>query len=274
MAHWRGCGVRKCWAVLLVFVVLAQGVTASAAHYREGYFMAEAFRPGLEASLRQDWGFIALTETGGFDADEAQARMHRISLTENPIARQIDRRGKVPQDAGMPIPQLFQYEYKTVICYYNGAAKSVHKSGCSATCVSMAVSYLTGNDEQSPEVLFRWACERGLYSGKGLWYTQISELAARWGVTGEWIERDADRVRSELLAGHPVIAHMGPGTFTGGAHYILLRGVDADGKILVNDPGSVDRTKIAYDLDLIVRQTREDYPFMVLTAGQPKPVAE
>ena len=44
-----------------------------------------------------------------------------------------------------------------------------------------------------------------------------------------------------LSEGHPVISSQSPGLFTGGGHFIVLRGITADGKILVNDPNDNDR---------------------------------
>ena len=72
-------------------------------------------------------------------------------------------------------------------------------------------------------------------------------------------------VRNALEAGFPVIGRMGSGTFTRGGHYILLRGFDAEGKVMVNDPASEERSQISYDLNAIARQTRDEQSFLILT---------
>lgn len=46
-------------------------------------------------------------------------------------------------------------------------------------------------------------------------------------------------------------------------HYIVLRGVTEDGKILVNDPNSADNSKLAYPMKTILKETRTGTPFMV-----------
>jgi hypothetical protein len=44
------------------------------------------------------------------------------------------------------------------------------------------------------------------------------------------------------------------GHFTGGGHFIVLRGVTADGKILVADPGSYSRSEKEWDLSIILNE--------------------
>ena len=52
-----------------------------------------------------------------------------------------------------------------------------------------------------------------------------------------------DTVVKALQDGRPVISYQGPGLFTSGGHFIVLTGVDENGKIHVNDPnGSHTRT--------------------------------
>ena len=47
---------------------------------------------------------------------------------------------------------------------------------------------------------------------------------------------DAHAVLQALSEGRPVISSQGPGLFTSAGHFIVLRGLTADGKVLVNDP--------------------------------------
>ena len=47
---------------------------------------------------------------------------------------------------------------------------------------------------------------------------------------------------------------MGPGHFTNGGHFILLRGVTMDNSILVADPASLERSLTTWDLDLILEE--------------------
>ena len=84
-----------------------------------------------------------------------------------------------------------------------------------------------------------------------------------YGVTGSWVGKDGEKIVKALSSGHPVIAHMGKGIFTKQGHYIVLRGVTKDGKILVNDPNSKDRSGKAYPLSTILKQGKTSTPFMI-----------
>jgi len=164
---------------------------------------------------------------------------------------------------GMAIPQLFQFNYRTTICRYDGIPRSVSTSGCNVTCLSMVIAYLTGDSVQNPQVLFKWAVKNGLYHGDGLGHDQMSKIAAQYDVASEWIGRDGDAVVAALKNGIPVIAHMGPGLFTEYGHYIVLRGVTENGKILVNDPNSRSNSSRAFPLRTILREAKTSEPFML-----------
>ena len=186
--------------------------------------------------------------------------------TIEPVERDynVGWKGVVPSDeAGMGIPMLFQGDYGQTILYYNGEAKSVASSGCGATSVSMVIAYLTGNVEQNPYLLFCKAVDDGRYHGNGLSHDALVWLAKSYGVKCRWISNSADAVLEALAEGKPVIAHMGEGIFTSKGHYIVLRGVTEDGKILVNDPNSRSNCHKAFPLETILAQTRTSASFMV-----------
>ena len=174
-------------------------------------------------------------------------------------------------EGGMSIPQLFQFDFPQVVCTYNGKPRSARSSGCSMTSLSMIVAYLKGNLEQNPYTLFREACQLGLYHGDGLGHEAILTMASRYGIAGTWRSMDAEALVATLKSGTPVIAHMGEGLFTEGGHYIVLRGVTEDGKILVNDPASAERTKMAYPVALFMAECKTSTPFMLCSiADKPK----
>ena len=51
-----------------------------------------------------------------------------------------------------------------------------------------------------------------------------------------------------------MIAIMSKGHFTSSGHFIVLRGVTEDGKILVADPASVKRSNQEWELGIIVNE--------------------
>jgi hypothetical protein len=173
---------------------------------------------------------------------------------------------KVYPEGGMRMPALIQRDYQTAVATLNGREISVWTSGCGAAVVSMAVKCLTGEEQQTPYTLFRWAVERGLYKGYGLAHDALTAMAALYGVKSRWIEPDEAAILEALGAGHPVIAHMGKGHFTNNGHYIVLRGVAPNGEIYVIDPAVLENSFLTFPLEQIIRESRTDDPFMICAA--------
>lgn len=166
-------------------------------------------------------------------------------------------------EGGMPIPYISQLDYGKPVCRVMGQVKSVRTSGCGATCASMVIRHLTGERGASPQALFDWAYDSGHYFGQGLGHECLEEMLRLNGVEGRWIENSKVEVYLALLEKKPVIAHLGPGTFTREGHYIVLRGVDQYGRVYVNDPSSLQRSTTAYPLDMLISQARNAAAFMI-----------
>jgi hypothetical protein len=159
---------------------------------------------------------------------------------------------------------MSQQDYTEAVCTIGGQKKSVATSGCGAVCVAMAAAGL-GDSLETPSTLFQWAYDSGLYFGDGLGHEAMSAIAAHAGLTGRWLENKAEPIMAALSLGHPVVAHMGPGTFTKNGHYILLTGVDEEGLIRVNDPYSPERSRETYPLDLIIGEVKTSRAFLELS---------
>lgn len=201
--------------------------------------------------------------------EEAPPAMERVRNES-----QIGWRGAVPSDEpGLPVPRLFQGDYDEIVLYYNGTPRSVATSGCGATSVSMVLAYLTGNTEQNPYLLFCAAVDAGRYHGNGLSHDTLIWLAEQYGATGRWTGSES-AVLDALESGRPVIAHMGEGAFTEKGHYIVLRGRTEDGKILVNDPASPERSRMAFPMETLRAQTRTSDAFLILTLVEPEETPE
>ena len=129
--------------------------------------------------------------------------------------------------------------------------------------MAMAISYLR-HTQVSPQDLFAWAYDQGFYYGDGLGHEALTAMAEKYGLHSQWIDNDQlGQVRSALEKGYPVVAHMGPGTFTKGGHYILLRGVEGE-DVLVNDPQSEALSQQPHSLEDIRRQLRREDCFMIV----------
>ena len=81
-----------------------------------------------------------------------------------------------------------------------------------------------------------------------------------------WVEHDANEIWTTQLGvalsamnaeGKLVVAIMSKGHFTKSGHFIVLRGITADGKVLVADPASLKRSNQEWDLSLILEEARK-----------------
>lgn len=68
---------------------------------------------------------------------------------------------------------------------------------------------------------------------------------------------------NELEEGHPIVCSMRKGDFTTTGHFILLVGVQ-DGKFIVHDPNSKERSKKLWDYETLEYQIRNLWSFQMI----------
>ena len=111
-------------------------------------------------------------------------------------------------------------------------------TGCGPTCLSMAVTGLTGHTKWTPDAVAKFSEKAGYYtSGAGTSWSLMSEGAEQLGVSSREISLSESGMQAELDRGNVIICSVGPGDFTTEGHYILIRGYDSSG-FFVNDPNS------------------------------------
>lgn len=154
------------------------------------------------------------------------------------------------------IPLFMQWDYRWGYEYYGDDVMALN--GCGPTCLSMVICGLSGEAEWTPLKVAKMAEENGYYvSGSGSTWSLMSEGATRLGLTVHKIRFEEDEIIKTLKKGRPIICIMGPGDFTTTGHFIVLKGVDKDGKILVCDPFRISNSEKAWDVETIMEQTRE-----------------
>lgn len=164
----------------------------------------------------------------------------------------------------MRIAKLLQTDYPEAVCTIAGTPKSVMTSGCGATCVAIVGQYLTGKTALGPAELFQWAYEQGYYFGDGLGHEALSAMALEFGLRSEWTKTDFGLIEASLVAGKPVIAHMGPGKFSSETgHYIVLHGITDQGLILVHDPYDPARSG-DYEWKVLADEAKLSASFMLV----------
>ena len=169
----------------------------------------------------------------------------------------------------------------TPVVYYNqtdarwgnkpyGKTSTIGRAGCGPTALAIAVASLTSN-KVTPYDVAQWSVENGgLCEGSGSYHSLIPNGGRHYGLTVTSIGRDGKKLVEALQSGKLVIAIMSKGHFTSGGHFIVLRGVTEDGKILVADPASVKRSNKEWDLRIVTGEASRKVgsaggPFWVLS---------
>ncbi len=144
--------------------------------------------------------------------------------------------------------------------------------GCGPTSMAIVVSSLTSETVDPPHMA-QWAYENGHWCSKsGSYHSIVSGAAEAWGLTCEPCSRtDPQRIADALASGKLVVAIMGPGHFTSSGHFIVLRGVTSEGRILVADPASRSRSGKEWDISLIMQESSvnaaSNCPFWIISNG-------
>lgn len=148
---------------------------------------------------------------------------------------------------GMQIPHYLQTDYGNIP--YGGG--SIASSGCGPTSFAMVASYLTGKTI-TPVDAVSW-CGNSYYKpGVGTYWSYFSAAASYFGCGSVIQTSDPNAVLKALSEGRPVISSQGPGLFTRGGHFIVLRGLTSSGKVLVNDPNdSQSKNYINREFDMM-----------------------
>lgn len=152
-------------------------------------------------------------------------------------------------------PVTYYCQTDTRWCNTAYGDSTIGRAGCGPTALSMVISSLRSSVE--PPTVSNWAYVNG-YKAKngGSYHSLMVDGAKNWGLNVKSGVSSPEEIRKALASGKVLIAIMGPGEFTSGGHYIVLRGITKEGKILVADPNSYSRSNKEYDLSLILRQAK------------------
>ena len=146
----------------------------------------------------------------------------------------------------------------------------IGRYGCGPTAMAIVVSSMTETDTD-PLQMAQLAVSLGYWAKRGGSYLSVVQgLAAEFGLTAaSFRERTSDALIDALLGGNLLVALMGPGHFTQGGHFIVLRGVTLSGNILVADPNSEERSLMEWEPELILdelsRSTSDGAPLWVIS---------
>lgn len=165
------------------------------------------------------------------------------------------------------IPLYLQYDSRWGKVPYG--EHNIARSGCGPTALAMIVSGLNGNlgkydlnhnKALEPNEAGEFSKQAGYNSssGQGTSWGLFAAGAKVFGINSKaYVPSQQSEVYKQLKAGNPVIASVHAGHFTTGGHLIVLTGVDASGKVTVNDPNYKPGKPKSWDMSLIANEANQ-----------------
>lgn len=158
------------------------------------------------------------------------------------------------------IPLFIQWDKRWGYSNYGPDFMAIN--GCGPTSLAMVAVGLTGDTNINPKVVAEYSDANGyLVDGVGSKWSLMTEGAKEFGIVGTSIPISEYSILNTLEKGQPIIATMAPGNFTTSGHYIVLTGLDSNGKIIVNDSDSKVRSKKTWDIDVFLKEAKNLWSF-------------
>lgn len=142
---------------------------------------------------------------------------------------------------------------------HNDASQTIGTSACGPTSMAMILRSYGAN--VTPVDTCQYALDNGFRTyDSGTDMAFFPSIAQKYGLTMKSFEPgDGTGVVTSLQNKIPLIASMGPGTFTSYGHYIVLSGMQDRDHIMVNDPANEDRSKKTYPITTFTRESNNGF---------------
>lgn len=180
---------------------------------------------------------------------EAQSYVLKYPFYKN-RHQEIDVSDELVKDE---IPLFLQWDSRWG--YENYGTSFIGVSGCGPTALSMVYCGLTGDASMNPYEMAKFAEENGYYvAGVGTSWDFMSAGAEKLGLKVYAIGNSKEAILNALSGHMPVISTMTPGDFTVSGHFLVLTGIDADGKIQISDPNSKEKSEKTWYIEVLTSQ--------------------
>lgn len=234
---------------------------------------AAATAPAAEPGTAAEPEPTTVTEPGTGDAPEGS-----VPVFNNSAEMDLDfirslaepQPGEILEAAGAVTTTYYLQTDPRWGSLFYGGEDTIAKYACGPTSMAIVVSSLT-DIKIDPVQMSGWACDNGYwYEGSGSLHTIVNGTAKAFGLESEGVGNDsatAQKVIDNLKEGGMAVALMGKGHFTKSGHFIVLRGITEEGKILVADCNSRDNTLEEWDMETLQAEAKyaaDGGPFWII----------
>lgn len=168
-----------------------------------------------------------------------------LASNQAPVTSTIDE-GCPNQTAAGNFVFYSQYDDKWADHAYS--TSTIAESGCGPSALAMVIATMSDSSITPVEVTDYATAQNYYQEGVGSNWELFTKGPSNWGLSSDDFGTDMDRAIEQLRTGGFVIASgNGPVPFTTKGHIIVLRGVTADGKILVGDSAHPEANEATYD---------------------------
>lgn len=138
------------------------------------------------------------------------------------------------------------------------ATSTIGESGCGPAAMAMIITNLT-KQQVTPVETANYAAQIGMYEpGVGSSWSIGPRLAEHWGLRAEPVAKDITAITNALRNGALIITPgAGPQPFTSSGHFIVIRGITANGMFRIGDSGHSNTSAQDWDPQQIVQNMRD-----------------
>ena len=159
-------------------------------------------------------------------------------------------------------PLLLQYDKRWGYGIYKDDVIAIN--GCGPTSLAIILAGLTGRNDITPYDIALYSASNGYYQSGTSW-SFFTEGVQYFGIKGTEISLSKSNMMLELENDHPIICSMGRGDFTTTGHIIVITGIK-DGKFIVRDPNSKERSNKLWSYEKIAPQIKNLWSYQRLYA--------
>lgn len=180
-----------------------------------------------------------------------------IFAEDDDINMTLTNNSSMSSSGGQHLNNIIYYNQKNYNNSY-GYGETIAAAGCGPTAMAMVISTLT-NSTVTPVDTADWSLKNGYRVASGTSWEFFPAISSEYGITCENISLDADSITNSLNQGKLIILSVRPNTtfapYSSG-HFIVLTGVDSEGKISVADPYNEEANNLTYFIETFVNDGR------------------